>query len=270
MISCLQGLGRHTHAFQYPQQSHAQHPSMHDHLDPNQAPMYPYPPAQQPQAYMDPYYAPHQNSNQGMDGYMGMPMNPHPNGPQMGGPNHGGFGAPGQAVKGSRLYPQAPRPYMDVTPIMGGLHHGNPYQREQQRLQTMQRFHSQQLSQQQHYQNQRQQPHQQQHHHQAQRQQSGPAPAGVLPSTLSFAGLTSSICWSQVLHLLVSTVHLLVSTPPFAGLNYSVCWSQLFCLLVSTLPFAGLTQQACMQTPCAASKRCLGCYSYPQLFHLLG
>ncbi len=198
MISCLQGLGRHTHVFQYPQQSHAQHPSMHDHLDPNQAAMYPYPPAQQPQAYMDPYYAPHQNLNPGMDGYLGMPMNPHPNGPQMGDPNQGGFGAPGQAVGGPRLYPQAPRPYMDVAPTMGGLHHGNPYQREQQRLQTMQRFHSQQLSHQQQYQHQQrpqphQQPHQQRHHH-TQRQQSGPAPAGALPSTIPLAGLNSSIC----------------------------------------------------------------------------
>lgn len=182
--------GHHTHAFQYPHQSHAQHPSMHDHLDPNQAAMYPYPPAQQPQAYMDPYYAPHQKLNQGMDGYLGMPMNPNPNGPQMGDPNQGGFGAPGQAVGGPRLYPQAPRPYMNVAPTMGGLHHGNPYQREQQRLQTMQRFHSQQLSHQQQYQHQQQpQPHQQRHH-QSQRQQSGPAPAGSLPSPT--AGTTRS------------------------------------------------------------------------------
>jgi hypothetical protein len=219
MISCLQGLGRHTHAFQYPQQSHAQHPSMHDHLDPNQAAMYPYPPAQQPQAYMDPYYAPHQNLNPGMDGYLGMPMNPHPNGPQMGDLNQGGFGAPGQAVGGPRLYPQPPRPYMDVAPTMGGLHHGNPYQREQQRLQTMQRFHSQQLSHQQQYQHQqRPQPHQQPHqqrHHQTQRQQSGPAPAGALNPKYTVIH-PSSICWSHLFHLLVSTL-------PFAGLNYSFC-----------------------------------------------
>ncbi|DBA74465.1 TPA: hypothetical protein ACH3X2_000930 [Trebouxia sp. C0005] len=185
------GVGHQTHAVQYPQQSHAQHPSMHDNLDPNQAAMYPYQPAQQPQAYMDPYYAPHQNLNQGVDGYLGMPMNPHPNGPQMGDPNQGGFGASAQAVGGPRLYPQGPRPYMDVTPTMSGLHHGNPYQREQQRLQTMQRFHSQQLSHQQQYQHQhpRPQPHQQRHH-QAQRQQSGPTPAGSLPSPT--AGSTRS------------------------------------------------------------------------------
>ncbi|KAL0020292.1 hypothetical protein WJX77_002528 [Trebouxia sp. C0004] len=190
------GLGHHTHAFQYPQQSHPQHPPLHDHLDPNQAAMYPYPPAQQPQAYMDPYYAPHQNLNQGMDGYLGMPMHPSPNGLQMGDPNQAGFSAPGQAVGGPRMYPQAPGPYVDVSPTMGGLHHGNPYQREQQRLQTMQRFHSQQLSHQQ-YQHQRPQPHHQphqqpyqQHQQQAQRQQSGPAPAGSLPSPT--AGSTRS------------------------------------------------------------------------------
>jgi len=236
----MQGLGHHTHAFQYPQQSHPQHPPMHDHLDPNQAAMYPYPPAQQPQAFMDPYYAPHQNLNQGMDGYLGMPMNPHPNGPQTGDPNQGGFSAPGQAVGGPRLYPQAPRPYVDVPRTMGGLHHGNPYQREQQRLQTMQRFNSHQLSHQQQYQHQRPQPHEQ-HHHQAQRQQSGPAPAGVHLSTLPFAGLTNHSCM-QTLHAASGT----------CLCRRFVAWSPFTIPLTCTV----FTQTACMLSSHSFEKFC--------------
>ena len=179
------------HPFHYQRQNH-HHPPMPAHMDPNQAPMYPYPPGQRPPPYMDPYYAPHQSLNQGLDGYLGMPMNPH----------QSGFSSPFQAVGGPRMYPQPLRRPGD-SPAMGGVRHTNTYQHEQQRLQSMQGFHSQQLShqqQQQQHRPQQQQQHQQQTH-QAQRQPSGPTPAGTRPQNL---------CNKAVLlygHAHVCTVH---------------------------------------------------------------
>ena len=64
--------------------------------------------------------------------------------------------------------------------VMGHLPHVSPYQREQQRLQTMHKFHSQQLSQQQ----------QQQQQQQAQRQPSGPTPAGDVLCSSNMTSLT--------------------------------------------------------------------------------
>ena len=235
-----------TQAFRYQQQDRHQPASMRNHLDPTQPSMgYPYPPAQHHMSYMDPYYTPHQNPNQGMDGYgMGMQMNPNP---QMPNPNHGGFTTPFQAPGGPRMYPQPlPRHAMEA-PGMAGMPHVTPYQREQQRLQTMHRFHShqhqqqQQQQQQQHQQMQQEQLPQQQHQQlpqqqlqqQVHRQPSGPAPSGKsIMQDLYVSKQTMTVPTLCVLRCILSTAsgcHCLdgpvaADEVMYAAVSGSHCW----------------------------------------------